>query len=81
VRIVDQDIVTASVVEYRVIRPDGTVLWQLAAASYMDFTGPPLSLDPGMDRLPLGRAGDWIGPPWQIQRREFGPEWVTIAER
>ena len=52
-----QEIVTASVIQYRVIRPDGTVLWHHAVASYMDTFSPP---PPEQSCLHLGGPEDWI---------------------
>lgn len=69
--------VTASVVQYQVIRPDGTVLWRYVMASPMDYDWWPPPEHPGIQVGPEA----WIDPPYLIQRREFGPEWVTIAER
>lgn len=72
-----EQLVTASVIGYRVIRPDGTVLWSYLVPSYMDsFTW----LADAGDTLVTPDYGVMIGPPWLIQRREYGPEWVTVAE-
>ena len=65
---------------FRVIRPDGTVLYQLMAASDIYGLWPP---PPEIDDFPVP---DWltvsIPPPWLLQRRGPGePGWMTTGER
>lgn len=65
----------ATVTEYRLIRPDGTLLWTCTAPSYM-IPVPPVS--PRQARYPE----DYALPPWRYEAREAGArEWTLIGER
>jgi hypothetical protein len=61
-----------SVIEYRLVRPDGTLLWTCAATNYVGAPAPPTSL-----RTAAG--GDWVDPPWRFEAREEAGEWTLLA--
>jgi hypothetical protein len=63
-------------VVYRLVRPDGTLLWNLVVPNYMAPPTPPVS--PGTAERP----GDYVRPPWRYEAREQGAsEWTLLAEK
>lgn len=65
------DVVT--LVEYRLIRPDGNLLWACSGPSYLDVA-PPVSTATAQ------HPEQFVLPPWRYEKREQGGEWALLAE-
>ena len=62
-------------IEYQLVRPDGTVLFRHIAAStwHVDFGST-------KDGRFFPMTGDWIGPPWQLRARRGSGDWEILQE-
>jgi hypothetical protein len=63
-------------VEYRLIRPGGTLLW---AAAVEGTLGEP-AVSPWVSELPR-RLEKQVRRPWRYEAREARGEWVLLAEK
>jgi hypothetical protein len=70
-----EDVVT--LVEYELVRPDGTLLYRRCWPSHHQISGLP---SPNADG-DIYYNGAQIMPPWIGRRRKSGGEWETLFER
>jgi len=60
-------------IDYRLIRPDGAVIWSAIGVTPEGYAPyPPVQWN---------GSGDWIYPPWRYEQQLPGGEWELIEER
>lgn len=64
-------------IDYRVIRPDGALIWMHSVSSAMDAGGPCPAVDGELYLATNMGVPELIVRPWIVQRRD-GDEWTTI---
>jgi hypothetical protein len=62
-------------VQYRLIRPDGNLLWTCDVPSYMPAPVPPISTSTALGE------GNFAVPPWRYEVREQDGTWTLLSER